>query len=49
MEDTGGEDFMPWVMDTYGWIMEVVTRAGARKCFVPLPRRWVVERYARLV
>lgn len=35
---------MPWVMDTYGWIMEVVTRAGARKCFVPLPRRWVVER-----
>ena len=44
-----GEGFMRWVMDTHGWIVEVVMRAGARKGFVPLPRRWVVERYARLV
>jgi putative transposase len=26
---------MRWVMDTHGWIVEVVMRAGARKGFVP--------------
>jgi hypothetical protein len=40
---------MPWVMDRHGGMVEVVMRAGARKGFVPLPRRWVVERYAWLV
>lgn len=39
-----GQDFMRWVMDTHRWIVEVVLRQEATKGFVPLPRRWIVER-----
>jgi putative transposase len=39
-----GEGFMRWVMDVYGWILEVVLRSDKAKGFEILPRRWVVER-----
>ncbi|PSO89702.1 MAG: hypothetical protein BRC46_15350 [Cyanobacteria bacterium QS_6_48_18] len=40
----GGKQFLRWVMDTHGGMMEVVMRAGITKGLVPLPRRGVVER-----
>ena len=39
-----GAAFMMWVMDTCGWILEVVLRPQQRKGFVLLKKRWVVER-----
>lgn len=39
-----GENFMRWVMDIYGWILETVLRSDTAKGFEVLPRRWVVER-----
>ena len=39
-----GEDFMRWVMDMFGWIVEIVLRPLEKKGFVLLPKRWVVER-----
>ena len=39
-----GEDFMPWVMDMFRWIVEIVLRPLEKKGFVLLPKRWVVER-----
>ncbi|WP_398339554.1 transposase [[Leptolyngbya] sp. PCC 7376] len=35
---------MRWVMNSFGWILEVVLRPKEQKSFTPLPRRWVVER-----
>ncbi len=40
----GGEPFLRWVMDTLGWILQVVLRPEAAKGFVLLKKRWVVER-----
>lgn len=39
-----GFDLVRWVMDCFGWILEQVLRPKETKGFVPLPRRWVVER-----
>jgi putative transposase len=39
-----GFDLIRWVMDSFGWILESVMRPKEVKDFVPLPRRWVVER-----
>lgn len=39
-----GLQFMHWVMDSFRWILEVVTRPEEAKGFVLIPRRWVVER-----
>jgi len=33
-----------WVMEHWGWTVEIVKRAAGEKGFVVLPRRWVVER-----
>ena len=33
-----------WVLNTHGWILEIVKRAKDTKGFQVLPRRWVVER-----
>ena len=39
-----GAPFLRWVMDTLGWILQVVLRPEEAKGFVLLKRRWVVER-----
>lgn len=39
-----GATFMRWVMDTCGWILNVVLRPQQTKGFVLLKKRWVVER-----
>jgi putative transposase len=39
-----GAGFLHWVMDTCGWIIEVVLRPEGAKGFVLLPKRWTVER-----
>ena len=39
-----GEDFMHSVMDSFGWILEVVARPKDCKGFILLPKRWTVER-----
>jgi transposase len=39
-----GQDFMRWVMDTFGFILETVLRSANTKGFEVLPKRWVVER-----
>ncbi|MBD1930694.1 transposase [Trichocoleus sp. FACHB-69] len=39
-----GEKFIPWVIDTYRWILEVVLRPQTAQGFEVLPKRWVVER-----
>ena len=39
-----GEAFMKMIMDTLGFIIEVVLRPQDAKGFVLLPKRWVVER-----
>lgn len=45
-----GEKFCSWVKDKLGWSVEVVSRnalvnrRAGRPGYVPLPRRWVVER-----
>jgi len=33
-----------WVKDTYGWRLEIVTRADGQQGFAVQSRRWVVER-----
>lgn len=33
-----------WVIDTCGWVLEIVKRSDDQKGFVVLPRRWVIER-----
>jgi putative transposase len=45
-----------WTCALAGWVLQIVKRPDAAKGFVPLPRRWVVERtiawlkkYGRLV
>lgn len=40
----GGKTFVPWVFDTYRWIVEVVLRNDQHQGFQVLPRRWLVER-----
>lgn len=39
-----GSNLVQWVMDSFGWILEIVLRCKEQKGFTPLPRRWVVER-----
>lgn len=39
-----GQNFIRFVIDTYGWIVETVLRRKAIKGFVPVPQRWKVER-----
>lgn len=39
-----GFELVKWVMDCFGWILEMVLRPHEQKGFVVLPRRWVVER-----
>ncbi len=39
-----GNPFLRWVMDTFGWIVQVVLRPEESKGFVLLKKRWVVER-----
>jgi len=39
-----GPNFLHWVMDTLGWIVQVVLRPEESKGFVLLKKRWVVER-----
>ncbi len=39
-----GPNFLHWVMDTLGWIAQVVLRPQESKGFVLLKKRWVVER-----
>jgi putative transposase len=33
-----------WVLATCGWVLQTVLRPAGAAGFVPLPRRWVVER-----
>jgi putative transposase len=33
-----------WVLNTHGWVLEIVKRSDDIKGFQVLPRRWVVER-----
>src|SRR5207302_8981119 len=33
-----------WVQVTCGWLLQIVKRTDNLRCFVLLPRRWVVER-----
>lgn len=33
-----------WVKSTFNWLLEIVKRPDDQVGFVPLPRRWVVER-----
>ena len=39
-----GEEFLHWVIDTFRWILEVVSRAQGTQGWVLLPKRWTVER-----
>ncbi|MFN9176054.1 MAG: transposase, partial [Synechocystis sp.] len=39
-----GFKLVKWVMDCFGWILEMVLRPQEKKGFVVLPRRGVVER-----
>jgi hypothetical protein len=39
-----GQEFADWVLEHYGWLVEIVKRSDDAKGFVILPRRWVVER-----
>jgi putative transposase len=39
-----GESMIDWVLNTHGWILEMVKRDKGVKGFQVLPRRWVVER-----
>jgi putative transposase len=42
--DQGFRGLAEWLQREYGVEREIVTRAPAQQGFVPLPRRWVVER-----
>jgi len=39
-----GPEFAAWVLEHYGWLVEIVKRSDTATGFVVLPRRWVVER-----
>ena len=39
-----GEEFIQWVSDQFGCVLEVVKKNSTGKGFGVLPRRWVVER-----
>lgn len=39
-----GQEFADWVLEHYGWLVEIVKRSDTATGFVVLPRRWVVER-----
>ena len=39
-----GKSMIDWVLNTHGWILEIVKRDKGVKGFQVLPRRWVVER-----
>ena len=39
-----GEEFIQWVSDQFGCVLEVVKKKSTGKGFGVLPRRWVVER-----
>jgi putative transposase len=39
-----GQPMIDWVLNTHGWILEIVKRDKGVKGFQVLPRRWVVER-----
>ena len=39
-----GEEFLHGIIDTFRWIIEVVTRAQGTPGWVLLPKRWTVER-----
>jgi putative transposase len=34
-----------WVQALFGWVLEIVKRTDKTQGFVPLPRRWVIERF----
>lgn len=34
-----------WVSALFGWVLEIVKRTDKTPGFVPLPRRWVIERF----
>ena len=40
----GGNPFAEWIMNSFGWLWQVVKRNDNVKGFQVLPRRWVVER-----
>lgn len=40
----GGQPFVEWVKDTFGWLWQVIKRNDEAQGFQVLPRRWVVER-----
>jgi putative transposase len=40
----GRKDLPEWVQQTFGWILQVVSRPLGIKKFVVLPKRWIVER-----
>ena len=40
----GGKQFLEWVHQEFGWVVEVVKRPEDQKGFEVLPKRWVVER-----
>ena len=42
--DQGYRGLEEWLQREYGVELEIVTRAPDQRGFVPLPRRWVVER-----
>jgi transposase len=42
--DQGYRGLAEWLQREYGVELEIVTRAPEQRGFVPLPRRWVVER-----
>jgi transposase len=42
--DQGYRGLEEWLQRAYGVALEIVTRAPEQRGFVPLPRRWVVER-----
>jgi transposase len=39
-----GPNFLPWAMDTLGWIVQVVLRPREAKGFVLVKKRWIIER-----
>jgi putative transposase len=40
----GGQPFVDWVKETFGWLWQVIKRSDDAHGFQVLPRRWVVER-----
>jgi len=40
----GRNGLVPWVKETFGWILQTVLRPVGCKGFVILPKRWIVER-----